>query len=247
MRVSIHYKFTGKERDTETGLDYFGARYYGSSMGRFVSPDEFPDGPVDLFDEDEPPSKALPYADINEPQSLNKYAYTYDNPLRYVDPDGHKIIYANGIEPPTDQRVLNILNSIDKQNGSKDVIVTSGYRDPERNAAAGGAKDSLHLQGKAADIRVPGQTPDQTAAQAVKAGATGVSTYDKSKGTPRVHVDVRKGEWNGHNGKTMTGRPQWRTNPDKVLGTNRSTPTGTAQSAPSFWQRAVDKIREYIH
>jgi RHS repeat-associated protein len=31
--------FTGKERDTESGNDYFGARYYGSSMGRFMSPD----------------------------------------------------------------------------------------------------------------------------------------------------------------------------------------------------------------
>jgi len=33
--------FTGKERDTESGLDYFGARYYASSMGRFMSPDDF--------------------------------------------------------------------------------------------------------------------------------------------------------------------------------------------------------------
>ena len=32
-------RYTGKERDTESGLDYFGARYYGSSMGRFMSPD----------------------------------------------------------------------------------------------------------------------------------------------------------------------------------------------------------------
>jgi RHS repeat-associated protein len=32
-------RFTGKERDTESGLDYFGARYYGSTMGRFMSPD----------------------------------------------------------------------------------------------------------------------------------------------------------------------------------------------------------------
>ncbi|MBN9617470.1 MAG: hypothetical protein BGO25_08230 [Acidobacteriales bacterium 59-55] len=37
--VYIAYKFTGKERDTESGLDYFGARYYSSSMGRFMSPD----------------------------------------------------------------------------------------------------------------------------------------------------------------------------------------------------------------
>ena len=44
------YKFTGKERDAETGLDYFGARYYGSNIGRFLSPDEFAGGPVSAFD-----------------------------------------------------------------------------------------------------------------------------------------------------------------------------------------------------
>ena len=34
-----HYKFTGKERDDESGLDYFGARYYGNALGRFITPD----------------------------------------------------------------------------------------------------------------------------------------------------------------------------------------------------------------
>jgi RHS repeat-associated protein len=37
--TAMHYKFTGKERDAESGLDYFGARYYGSNMGRWMSPD----------------------------------------------------------------------------------------------------------------------------------------------------------------------------------------------------------------
>ena len=36
---SNHYKFNGKERDTESGLDEFGARYYASSLGRFTIPD----------------------------------------------------------------------------------------------------------------------------------------------------------------------------------------------------------------
>lgn len=35
-------KFTGKERDSESGLDYFGAKYYGSALGRFTSPDPNP-------------------------------------------------------------------------------------------------------------------------------------------------------------------------------------------------------------
>jgi RHS repeat-associated protein len=86
-----HYKFTGKERDSESGLDYFEARYFSSPLGRFLQADEFPGGPVDLTGFDGPESKALPYADINDPQSLNKYAYTYNNPLRYVDPNGHTV------------------------------------------------------------------------------------------------------------------------------------------------------------
>ncbi len=73
--TGIH--FTGKERDSESGNDYFGARYYASSMGRFLSPD-WNDDPV-----------PVPYADLTNPQTLNLYSYVQNNPLRTVDPDGH--------------------------------------------------------------------------------------------------------------------------------------------------------------
>jgi RHS repeat-associated protein len=66
------HKFTGKERDSESGLDNFGARYNSSSLGRFMSPDP-----------KIPNLKHLP-----NPQKWNKYAYTLNNSLRYVDPDG---------------------------------------------------------------------------------------------------------------------------------------------------------------
>jgi RHS repeat-associated protein len=83
-------QFTGKERDAETGLDYFLARYYSGAQGRFLSPDEWSGGPDDvLTGKDITPPGPLPYADIRNPQSLNKYAYVYNNPLRYTDPDGH--------------------------------------------------------------------------------------------------------------------------------------------------------------
>jgi len=72
-----HYKFTGKERDNETGLDYYGARYYGSALGRFVTPD-WSAKPV-----------PVPYVELGDPQSLNQYAYVRNNPLSKNDPDGH--------------------------------------------------------------------------------------------------------------------------------------------------------------
>jgi RHS repeat-associated protein len=70
-------KFTGKERDAETGLDYFGARYLSSAQGRFSSPD---------WSSDPDP---VPYADLYDPQSLNLYSYVRNNPLNLADRTGH--------------------------------------------------------------------------------------------------------------------------------------------------------------
>jgi RHS repeat-associated protein len=71
-------------------LDYFLARYYSGAQGRFLSPDEFKGGPDDaLSGRDITPPGPLPYADIGNPQSLNKYTYVLNNPLKYTDPDGH--------------------------------------------------------------------------------------------------------------------------------------------------------------
>ena len=71
------YKFTGKERDAESGLDMFGARYYGSSLGRFMTPD--------WSSSPEP----VPYADLDNPQTLNLYSYVKNNPTTLTDADGH--------------------------------------------------------------------------------------------------------------------------------------------------------------
>ena len=66
-----NYKFTGKERDSESGLDDFVARFYTSNYGRFLSPDE---------------SK---YAKPTDPQTWNLYGYVANNPINAVDPSGH--------------------------------------------------------------------------------------------------------------------------------------------------------------
>jgi RHS repeat-associated protein len=67
--ISTTYKFTGYERDGETGLDYANARYYNSRLGRFMSGD--PLG-----------------GDNSDPQSLNRYAYVSNNPVNLIDPSG---------------------------------------------------------------------------------------------------------------------------------------------------------------
>jgi len=70
--LPLAYKFTGKERDSESGLDMFGARYYGSSLGRFMTPD-WAAKPTNV-----------PYAHFGNPQSLNLYSYGAGPPLRFL-------------------------------------------------------------------------------------------------------------------------------------------------------------------
>ncbi len=67
--VSERRRFTGKERDPNTGLDYFEARYNSSSLGRFMTPDAL-------------------QGTIANPQTLNRFVYVTDNPLRFTDPTG---------------------------------------------------------------------------------------------------------------------------------------------------------------
>lgn len=78
-------KFTGKERDSESGLDNFPKRYLGSSMGRWMTPDPLPWLEWQHGDEDDQKK----FEDfIANPQNFNMYAYVNNNPLRFTDPTG---------------------------------------------------------------------------------------------------------------------------------------------------------------
>ena len=80
--IGLRQKFTGKERDAESRLDYFGARYFSWAQGRLTSPD-------------------APFADQRpeDPQSWNLYAYVRNNPLGYVDPSGRACFALNSGSP----------------------------------------------------------------------------------------------------------------------------------------------------
>jgi RHS repeat-associated protein len=64
--------FTGKEHDSESGLDYFGARYYANVLGRWVSTDS-----------------AIITLDAFDPQTWNRYSYAFNKPVTLVDPNGN--------------------------------------------------------------------------------------------------------------------------------------------------------------
>ncbi|HYG97951.1 MAG TPA: RHS repeat-associated core domain-containing protein, partial [Terriglobales bacterium] len=104
-----HYasQFTGKERDAETGLDYFGARYYSASIGRFMTPDWTS------------AASAVPYARFNNPQTLNLYSYARTNPITFLDLDGH-------IDGPSADVVEDPDHAKRQVDGPKDVKCAQG-------------------------------------------------------------------------------------------------------------------------
>jgi RHS repeat-associated protein len=121
------HHFTGKERDTESGNDYFGARYYSSAMGRFMSPD--------WSAKREP----VPYAKLDNPQTLNLYAYVGNNPLIRIDKDGH--YYCKGSDP----QCAKIADGIKQANAA----LASGKLSKVESGRLKGALDFL---GKSTDM-----------------------------------------------------------------------------------------------
>jgi RHS repeat-associated protein len=97
--------FTGKERDSESGLDNTLFRQYSSSLGRWMRPD--PAG--------------LAAVDPSNPQSWNRYAYVLNNPLIYVDPNGLDCVYLNGAGTAVDGP-----NGVDRDSSSGECRDTGG-------------------------------------------------------------------------------------------------------------------------
>jgi RHS repeat-associated protein len=99
-------QFTGHERDPESGLDYMLARYYGSSLGRFQSPDPGKD------------------TELEDPQSWNKYSYVRNNPILFTDPDGQKKIKVDKADKKFYKAVKKQLKQLKKDPRIKKALNT---------------------------------------------------------------------------------------------------------------------------
>lgn len=102
------FKFTGQERDPESGLDYFGARYYNSTLGRWMSAD-WSAAPA-----------AIPYAHAGDPQTYNLYSYVRGNPTSLVDGDGHGFVGLSGLGGGLGRGISIFMGSDDNFEGSVD-------------------------------------------------------------------------------------------------------------------------------
>src|ERR1700732_3029545 len=105
---------TGKERDAESGLDNFGARYNASTMGRFMSPDPLGGKLVD-------------------PQTLNKYSYVRNNPINLTDPTGLYICADNKDCSSDQDKKFEAARQADLNRGGDAARAAGAYGDPTKD------------------------------------------------------------------------------------------------------------------
>jgi RHS repeat-associated protein len=172
IQFPTEHHFTGKERDTESGLDYFGARYYASAVGRFTSPD---------WSAKEDP---VPYAVLGDPQSLNLYSYVRNNPLSHSDPDGH--------DCPTCQMILNWLSGNHSSSASAAGVAAqstsrSGPLTVTAGVATGSAKASASYgTNTSLSAKVNGSVASVTA----KEGSNSTTQVDALNANAGAHAGV---------------------------------------------------------
>ncbi len=167
--TSLAQRFTGKERDAETGLDYFGARYYSGAQGRFTTPD-----PIHILKQK-----------IGDPQQWNMYSYARNNPLRFFDPTGMYVASCNN-------DVKGCPKEIEQFERTREQALKS--RDEKIRAAASaygalGEKNGVNLTiAKVVDAKhrsVVGQVTEQA--------GTGGFTFESGKFQQATQVTIKAG------------------------------------------------------
>ena len=142
---ATEHHFTGKERDTESGNDYFGDRYFASSMGRMLSPD---------------PGNISAIFHMDDPQAWNGYAYAHNNPLRFTDPTGdtYQVCDSNGQNCSTmSDKTFEKDEASDKAHGEYFQNGTMFHKDGDGNNVTDGTY-------KQTDVDMPGDAGTNIAA-----------------------------------------------------------------------------------
>lgn len=247
-RAGSHYPFlTAKERDVETGLDYFGSRYYGSMQGLFTSTDPL-----------------LASAERGDPQTWNRYAYVTNNPLGFNDPSGERRnpvtgrrgidptprpgtkggVRANGTNPHVGEWGMtrsggkkgHFGTDITSSNGTNLVAMEAGVVTEMKTAPKGG----LQVHVKMADGSVYQYYHLSAVASGIKKGVSVqegqiIATSGNSgnaisyAGTPEEHVHVTVLDANGANVNPV----EWLNDPNADAPVDVLSTTGTPPPTPT--------------
>jgi len=165
-------KFTGKERDSETGLDFFGARYFSGPQGRFASPDS---GPYIWRD----------------PQTLNRYAYTRNNPLKFVDPTGKYFVVASEMREQVKQYISTMLRS--PQGAATINAIAASSKPVSYNLGSlARVQSGNNLSGTAGStVVVPGNQPGQIGGANVTLDNNNISFISQKTGSTNFSVGLK--------------------------------------------------------
>ncbi|HEV2288631.1 MAG TPA: RHS repeat-associated core domain-containing protein [Candidatus Acidoferrales bacterium] len=196
-----NYKFEGKERDTETGNDDFGARYYTSRLGRWLSADwsSVPE--------------AVPYANLTNPQTLNLYAMVRDNPETFADLDGH--VSCGQTLPGSNEDCTKTAPSPAATTGGNDPASnTSGDSQPQSPSATA-AQDAADAN--AAQQQNPNQNQDAGQVQNQQQPGQQQSNGQQNQPSSSTNIPGRlppAANPAGNAAKQKTFRPQEETKPE---------------------------------
>ena len=174
-----NYKFNGKERDPDMGVYDFGARFFQDGIARFYSPDW------------SATVEPVPYAKLNNPQSLNLYTYVLDNPLSFRDADGHEV----GADTLQELQKITSDSGNAAQNQSEPVLMAQNQnpnQSQSSSSSSSGGRVNSPAQGQPPDstVKIPdgkGGSTDRTFGpdgRAVKDVDTG---HDHGAGDPHAH------------------------------------------------------------
>jgi len=200
--------FTGKERDSDSGNDYFGARYYTSTMGRFSSPD---------------PGWFLSTR-LRNPQTWNLYSYVLNNPLRFVDPDGYDCVYLNNAGTDVDRDANGNPIGIDEQSSAGECKDTHGYwvDGTVTNVYLSSSSNDVYLTG----IEDGGWGNTSSGSNYISGGTASVEVYGGDQGgigPDALAIELMIGQGGDYRMETLKPADPWT---ERLFGTHWCGPGG---------------------
>jgi len=215
-------KFTAKERDAETGLDYFQTRYFSSAQGRYTSQDPL-----------------MASARPSNPQTWNRYAYGLNNPLRYIDPDGMAEISVEDCRKDSKCTVVN-LNVIQDKNANNGNGLTANQMKDFNNVLQG-AKDDLGNGNIALNVTYTSGEVTSSGVSGLNSSAANVflSSYVPTSVTGNAFFS------GSLNGQTVTDR---RANTDVMFISANNAQTGLIGSGIPYAASFTNTVtHEFLH